>query len=106
MSYDDRKRNRQRKKRFRITVISFILLYLILRSVPTLLANNAKTILPEVGTLIDKFGAQGFVIKNETIVKATSKGELELLPKEGTRVSAGTEIANINILNEHSSLKQ
>lgn len=106
MSYDNRKRNRQRKKRFRITVISFILLYLILRSVPTLLANNAKTILPEVGTLIDKFGAQGFVIKNETIVKATSKGELELLPKEGTRVSAGTEIANINILNEHSSLKQ
>lgn len=106
MSYDNRKRNRQRKKRFRITVISFILLYLILRSVPTLLANNAKTTLPEVGTLIDKFGAQGFVIKNETIVKATSKGELELLPKEGTRVSAGTEIANINILNEHSSLKQ
>jgi putative membrane fusion protein len=106
MSYDDRKRNRQRKKRFRITVISFILLYLILRSVPTLLANNAKTTLPEMGTLIDKFDAQGFVIKKETIVKATSNGELELLPKEGTRVSAGAEIANINILNEHSSLKQ
>lgn len=106
MSYDNRKRNRQKRKRFRIIVISFILLYLIFRSVPTLLANNAKTILPEVGTLIDKLPSQGFVIRNEAVIKATSNGELELLPKEGTRVSAGTEIANVNILDNHSSLKQ
>lgn len=106
MSYDNRKRIRQRKKKFRVIVISLILIYLILRSIPTLLANNAKTTLPEVGTLIDKFDAQGFIIKNETLVKATSNGEVDRLYKEGTRVSAGTEIANVNILSGHSSLKQ
>lgn len=106
MSYDKRKENRRKKRNFRIIVISFIFLYLIFRSVPSLLANNAKTALPEVGILTEKLPAQGFVIKTETVVRATSNGEIDLLPHEGVRVSAGTEIANINILNDHSSLKQ
>lgn len=106
MSYEKREKIRRKRKIFRITIISFVLLYLIFRSVPSLLASNAKTVLPEKGTLIERFSGEGFVIKNETVVRSSSAGELELSSNEGERLAAGVEVANINSLNDTSSLKQ
>lgn len=106
MSYNEREKKRRGKRRFRTLLISFIFLYLIFRSVPSLLANNAKTILPERNILIKKNAAQGFMIKNEMIARATSNGELELFSDEGVRLSAGTEVASISTANDSSSLKQ
>lgn len=106
MSYEKREKIRRKRRVFRIVIILFVLLYLIFRSVPSLLASNAKTILPEKGTLIEKFVTQGFVIKYETVVKSTSNGELEISSTEGQRLAAGVEVARVNSLNDTSSLKQ
>ncbi len=106
MSYEKREKVRRKRKVFRTLIISFVLLYLIFRSVPSLLASNAKTILPEKGTLIEKFSTQGFVIKHETVVKSTSSGELQVSSTEGERLAAGVEVARVNSLNDTSSLKQ
>lgn len=106
MSYEKREKNRRKRRVFRTAIISFVLIYLIFRAVPSLLASNAKTILPEKGTLIEKLSTQGFVIKNETVIKSTSNGELQTSSTEGQRLSAGVEVASVNSLNDTSSLKE
>lgn len=106
MTYSIREKKRKKRKVFQIATILFVFLYFIFRSVPALLANNAKTILPEKGTLIDKFSTSGFVIMKESVTKSTSNGDIELFLNEGERIAAGIKIAGINSLNDTSSLKQ
>ena len=106
VAYDKREKRRRRRSGIQALVISLIFLYLIIRSVPTLLANNAKTILPEKDILVEKVMAQGFVIKNEILIRATSSGELEVFPDEGERLSGGSKVASVSSTNYNSSLKQ
>ena len=56
--------------------------------------------------MIDKFSANGFIIMKEFVTNSTINGDLEILFKEGQRIAAGVEVANINSLNDTSSLKQ
>ena len=106
MSYEKREKNRKKRKKFQIIIISFVVLYLLFRSVPSLLANSAKTILTERGVLITKFSAEGFSIKQETVVKSQVKGQLELSVDEGARLAAGHEVVSVNSLKDTSSLKE
>ncbi|WMM26774.1 HlyD family efflux transporter periplasmic adaptor subunit [Tissierella sp. MB52-C2] len=106
MSYDKREKSRRKRKNVRIIIISFVVLYLLFRSVPSLLANGAKTILPEIGDLTTKFSAEGFLIKHETVIKSEVKGQLEMLAAEGTRLAAGSEVVSVNSLKDTSSLKE
>ncbi|MDR7856409.1 HlyD family efflux transporter periplasmic adaptor subunit [Tissierella sp.] len=106
MSYSKREKNRKKRKIYQAIIVSFVFICLIFRSVPSLLANNAKTVLPEKETLIKKITAQGYIIMNEVVIKSTSNGSIEYLVNEGERVAAGIEVANINSLNDTSSLKQ
>lgn len=106
MSYNNRMQKRKNKKRFRFILISAIIIYLIFRSVPSLLANNAKTINPEKSTFVNKYAYQGFLIMDETLVKASKSGKVQLFSEEGERVPAGVKIASVNSLNDASSLKQ
>lgn len=106
MSYNKRIKKRKNKRIFRFFLISCIFLYLIFRSVPSLLANNAKTINPENSTFINKFSAQGFLIMNETLVKASNSGKIQFFTHEGERVSSGVKIVSVNSLNDASSLKR
>lgn len=105
MSYERRKRRRVIKSSFRIAIIAFIFIYLAFRSIPILLANTAKTILPIEEVVIDIISSQGIVIKDEVVYKAEGNGQLDSKIKEGERVSAGIEIANINLLADTSQLK-
>ena len=105
MSYNKRKQKRLIKSSFRIMIISFIFIYLIFRSVPIFLANTAKTILPVEELVVNKISAEGVIIKNEIVYKAEGTGELDSKIKEGERVPAGIEIANINLLEDTSQLK-
>lgn len=104
MTYNARVKKRNRRKKFRLLLISTIFLYLIFRSVPSLLANNARTILPEKHTLVDKTLAQAFIIKDESVIKATSNGDLEIFSDEGARLSAGTKVASISGIEDNSFL--
>ena len=106
MAYNEREKKRMKKRKLRILAISITFLYLVLRSVPALLASNAKTILPERSILVQKNWGQGFIIKNEIITRATGSGELEIFVDEGDRLSAGVKVLSISGVNYNSSLKQ
>lgn len=106
MSYSTREKRRKNRKIFQVTTILFVFLYFIFRAVPSLLANNAKTILPEKETLIDKFSASGFIIMKESVTNSTCNGDVERFLVEGERIAAGIKVASINSLNDTSSLKQ
>lgn len=105
MSYQGRKKKRLIRRSFRIAIISFIFIYLIFRSVPMFLANTAKTILPVKELVMNKIPSQGIIIKNEVVYKAEGNGQLDSKIKDGERVAAGIEIANINLLADTSQLK-
>lgn len=106
MAYDKREKKRRKRRKLRIIAISLTFLYLVVRSVPTFMASNAKTVLPEKDVLVQKTLVQGFMIKNEVITRSTGSGELETFPNEGERLSAGSKVASVSGLNYNSSLKQ
>src|SRR5690606_23581138 len=106
MAYERIKKQKKKKKLLRGIIISLIFIFFLFRSVPSILANNAKTVLPEKGTLIDTISAEGFLIKNETVIKARNVGEIERLSAEGDRLPAGKEIAIIRSNNDNSHLIQ
>lgn len=106
MSYSTREKRRRNRKIFQVVTILFIFLYFIFSAVPVLLANNAKTVLPEKDTLIDKFSASGFIIMKESVTNSTSNGDVELFLNEGERIASGVKTASVNSLNDTSSLKQ
>lgn len=106
MAYERIKKQKKRRKLFRGIIISSIFIFILFRSVPSILANNSKTVLPEKGTLIDTISAQGFLIKNETVVKSKNVGQLERITTEGDRLPAGQEIAIVKSNDENSHLIQ
>lgn len=106
MSREERELRRKRKKRCRLILISFIFVYLLFRSVPSLFAVAFKTVLPEAETIEDKIETEAIIIKKENLYKADGEGKMEILVNEGERVPKGTKIAQIALLNDTSTLKQ
>ena len=49
MAYERIKKQKKRRKLFRGIIISSIFIFILFRSVPSILANNSKTVLPEKG---------------------------------------------------------
>lgn len=106
MSRKERELKRKKKKRFQIALISFIFLYLFIRSVPSVFGSAFKTILPESINIEDKVIAEGIIIKKENLYKADAEGKVELIINEGERVAAGSRVANLILLNDTSTLNQ
>lgn len=100
------KKRKKGRRLLRGILISIIFAFFIFRSVPSILANNAKTILPEKGTLIDTISAQAYFIKKETIIKSKNSGKLQKLVSEGKRLAAGQEVAIVRSSNNNSHLMQ
>lgn len=105
VSYEKRKKKRLTRRIIRITWISMILIYIIIRTGPILLAGYAKTILPEKGVLIKKDSYEAVVIKNEKVFNLEGS-EMNPIIKEGERVPAGTEIADVSLILDNSTLKR
>lgn len=93
MSYEKRSKKRLRKKTLRLSLILFIIFYFIFRSVPIIIAKNAKTILPEEGILIEKAKFESIIIKNEKVYEAYDSS-LDFSVEEGKRVAAGVLIGS------------
>lgn len=106
MTYERIKKVKKRKRIIKSIIISIIIIFFVFWSVPTILANNSKTVLPEKGVLIDTISAEGFLIKNETVIKSKNQGQLERLSSEGDRLPAGQEIAIVKSSNDNSHLTQ
>lgn len=105
MSKEKRDKRRKRKKWIRAAFISFILIYLIFRSVPALYASNLKTVLVEEGTIEDSVNFPGIVVRNERVYRADGDGEISFFKKEGERVKVGAKIAELSLKEEDSSLE-
>lgn len=106
MSRKKREDKRKKKKKWRLLLVSFIFIYLFFRSVPSLFAVDSKITLPESMIIEDNIETKAIIIKRENIYFAEGKGELETYIKEGEKVSKGTKIAQLNMLDETSALKQ
>ena len=106
MSKEDRKIKRAKRNKRRIVLISFILIYFIFRSVPTLYASTLKTTLVEEGFIEDIASSNGVLIKNEKVYRAGGEGKATLYKKEGEKVKVGTLIASISLVSDNSALKE
>ena len=107
MSYDERKKIRKKKAIFQKMFVGIFCIYAIFVGFKSLISSNPKTVLPEKGTLIEKIGTKGFVIKDEDVVKSNSTGQLiSYEDKEGQRISAGEEVATVNSSNNTNVLKE
>ncbi len=89
-----------------IISIFYIYIFVFFRSVPSLFAVDSKITLPESMIIEDNIETKAIIIKRENIYFAEGKGELETYIKEGEKVSKGTKIAQLNMLDETSALKQ
>lgn len=105
MSYEKRGKRRSLRKKLRISLISFILIYLIFRSTPIIFANNLKTTTAQIDEFIEEFQVDGVLIRNEEVFKFDGQGLVERKIEEGERVAVGIDIANLNFLRDMSGLK-
>lgn len=106
MSQKERVEKRKKKERLRLLLVSFIFIYLFFRSVPSLFAVSSKTTLPESTTIEDNIKTEAIIIKRENLYKAAGDGKIETYIAEGEKVAIGTKIAQLNMLDETSTLKQ
>ncbi|MFA5577736.1 MAG: HlyD family efflux transporter periplasmic adaptor subunit [Tissierellaceae bacterium] len=105
MTYEKRKRDRKKNQILRALVVSSIFIFIAFKSIPSILANNAKTVLPEKGTLIETISAQGFLIKDELLIKSKNTGSLVKIATEGERLPSGIEIATVDSIDDMTALR-
>jgi putative membrane fusion protein len=104
MSQTDKKNKLIKKNRFIIGMFIFISIYFLINLVPTMFSKTDDTMLPQVGSILSKTNAQGFVIKKETLYFSDGSGKLDTKIEEGTRVPAGIEIASLSMANSNSNI--
>lgn len=102
MSQEERRKRRARKKRIKLVLISFVFLYLLLRSIPSL---GYKTKLPEKQTIYKKIESEAILIKDEKVYTADGEGQLKIYAREGQKVPVGEKIAEIHLLDDKSTLE-
>lgn len=105
MSYETRKKQRQKKKKIRRIITISIFIMFLLSIISMILTRNQRTILPESAVLVDEFQAQGIVIKNEKVFKFTGDNT-KMSAKEGERVPAGINIGNTSLVKDISRLEK
>lgn len=105
MSYEERKKKRLKKKRIRKIIMISFFIYLILRSLPNVLAKKSRTILPEKYNLVEGVDTQGILIMEESVYNTVEDIDFQD-SLEGERVPVGFEIANIDGLSNTSSLEE
>lgn len=105
MSDKSIKRRKKRKKTTGI-VILFIIGYLFLKPTINIISGGLKTTLPSEELLIESIEGQGFFIKDEKVFKSDVQGVFNKTVKEGERVSAGSEVANVDNLEDSTSLER
>lgn len=98
-----KKKKRDRKKKFRIGLISIVGLYLILRLLPVFSISEYKTETVENGTIEELISSKAIVLKDEVVYKAEFQGNITYFKQEGEKIGCGVQIAKID-RTENSSL--
>lgn len=105
MSYEERKKRRLRKKRIRKIIITVFFLYLLLRSLPNVLAKKSRTVLPEKYNLVNKIDSQGVLIMEESVYDTVEAIDIDE-DLEGKRVAVGFEIGSIKGRSDSLNLEE
>lgn len=89
----------------RLFVFIVVLLYLISRMPPFFSQATNKTYVVEYGKIEAVVSTEGYIARDEKIIKRLGEGELSLLVKEGEKVRKGQKLATVhfNDLDEKSS---
>lgn len=102
MGQEERRKRRARKQKIKLAFGGFVILYLLLRSIPSL---GYKTKLPEKQTIYKKIESEAILIKDEKVYTADGEGQLKIYAREGQKVPVGEKIAEIHLLDDKSTLE-
>lgn len=104
MSRTEKKIKGRKKRRVFIGLFVFISIYFLISLLTIMFSHSDDTILPDTGIIYSKTSGQGIVIKEENVYYSEGSGQLSLLIDEGIRVPTGTEVANIVMVKDTSSI--
>ncbi len=97
MSYEDRKKQRYRRKKIREITVLLIIAYFILRAIPSFSGVSVKTILPQEETVSKDTRLEAVIIKNEEVYEIDGELSDEAKINEGSRVPVGYKINSPNL---------
>ncbi len=90
---------------FVFTLIAFVFLFFVSRSITGRLYKDYKTIFPTYTTYRKTKVVKGYNIFKEKVYKAEGSGITIFNASEGQKVPVGFEVASINLMNDTSGLK-
>lgn len=106
MLNEKKRMRRKRWKKFRVALISIIILYLTFRMLPILHASKVETHTVKNGELEVLLKVNGIVLKEETVYKSTATGEIIYLVDEGERIGVQDKVVEISLNNDIVQLKE
>lgn len=106
MTYEDRKKQRTRKRKIRNIIIIGVFLLLLARSAYGIIAKNPKTELPKEEEYFVSLKTQSVIIKDEKVYEIDGSLEPNPAVEEGKKVSSGFELGKANIVKDISSLNE
>lgn len=104
-SFENRKKQRYKKKRLRQIMILIIMGYFVLRTIPNFSGISAKTVLPKKEIMIDAVKLEGVILKNEQTYEISGELSDDLKLDEGKKVPVGYKINNADINSEMGKKK-
>lgn len=105
MTYEDRKKQKGRRKIRNLIVIGIFVL-LIAKSSYGIIAKNPKTTLPKEERYIISMKADSVIIKDEKVYDIDGSLELNPVIQEGKRLSQGFELGKSSIIKDIRSLSE
>lgn len=94
------------KKFLRNLLILSIFVYIVIRMIPSVTSIVVKTTFPEEELVLDKYGVNAIVLRNEELYKSAGSGNIEYFVKEGERVPSGKHIAQLKLTGGISTYNQ
>lgn len=106
MTYEDRKKQKLRKRKIRNFIVIGIFVLLIAKSAYGMIVKNPKTILPKEDKYVVSIKADSVIIKDESIYDIDGSIELNPEIEEGKKVSLGLEVGKSSIVKDIQSLNE
>lgn len=97
MAREEREIKRKRKKKFRIVLVTLVMLYLLFRVLPLQFVFNSKnhTVLNGFVEVTDK--TTGIIVRDEKVYYSNESGIINFFGNEGDKIAVGKKIVSVSI---------
>lgn len=102
----NKKKNGNKNKVFRIIMLIAIFIYFALRAIPNIISFSTKTVFPEREVIGDNYNTNAIIIRNEELYKSAGRGNVKYSAKEAERVPSGKHIAQLKLSGNASTHDQ